>query len=78
MTSATSPRAPPPSGWCCFGFGANSAIGVVSAVALLWRLRARERRLRLRGGALYVVAITLFLLAAYITCQGISSLLSED
>jgi len=51
---------------------------VVSAVALLWRLRARERRLRLRGGALYVVAITLFLLAAYITCQGISSLLSED
>jgi hypothetical protein len=40
--------------------------------------RTREEIKAERGGALYVVAITLFLLAAYITCQGISSLLSED
>jgi hypothetical protein len=40
-------------------------------VGLLWRLRAREEVTEAEEGALYVVAITLFLLAVYITCQGI-------
>ena len=66
------------------GFGADSAIEVISAVGLLWRLRkagphaevseesAAEKR------ALYVVAITFFLLAIYITWEAASSLLSRE
>src|SRR5215207_5038812 len=65
------------------GFGVDSAIEVISAVGLLWRLRragphaevaeesAAERR------ALYVVAATFFLLAAYITYEAIGSLLER-
>jgi hypothetical protein len=55
------------------GFGVDSAIEVISAVGLLWRLRkagphaavAEESAAEKR--ALYVVAITFFLLAAYIS-----------
>jgi divalent metal cation (Fe/Co/Zn/Cd) transporter len=59
------------------GFGADSAIEVISAVGLLWRLRkagphatvseegAAEKR------ALYVVALTFFLLAIYITWEAV-------
>jgi divalent metal cation (Fe/Co/Zn/Cd) transporter len=66
------------------GFGADSAIEVVSAVGLLWRLRkagphaavgeesAAEKR------ALYVVAITFFLLALYITWEAGKSLLGRE
>jgi cation diffusion facilitator family transporter len=66
------------------GFGADSAIEVISAVGLLWRLRkagphaevseesAAEKR------ALYVVAITFFLLAIYITWEAANSLLSRE
>src|SRR5215211_2782968 len=66
------------------GFGADSAIEVISAVGLLWRLRkagphaavseesAAEKR------ALYVVAITFFLLAIYITWEAVKSLISWD
>jgi divalent metal cation (Fe/Co/Zn/Cd) transporter len=66
------------------GFGADSAIEVVSAVGLLWRLRkagphegvseegAAEKR------ALYVVAITFFLLAIYITWEAASSLITRE
>jgi divalent metal cation (Fe/Co/Zn/Cd) transporter len=65
------------------GFGADSAIEVVSAVGLLWRLRkagphvpiAEESQADKR--ALYVVAITFILLAAYITYEGISGLLRQ-
>ncbi len=65
------------------GFGADSTIEVVSAVGLLWRLRragphatvseegSAERR------ALYVVAITFFLLALYITWEAVTSLISR-
>jgi hypothetical protein len=66
------------------GFGADSAIEVISAVGLLWRLRkagphaavseesAAEKR------ALYVVAITFFLLALYITWEALNSLISRE
>ena len=66
------------------GFGADSAIEVISAVGLLWRLRragpyatlseegAAEKR------ALYVVAITFFLLAIYITWEAMKSLISRE
>lgn len=66
------------------GFGVDSGIEVISAVALLWRLLkagpnaslseegAAERK------ALYLVAGTLFLLAAYITYEGIESLISQE
>jgi cation diffusion facilitator family transporter len=66
------------------GFGADSAIEVISAVGLLWRLRkagphaavseegAAEKR------ALYVVAITFFLLAIYITWDAVNSLLNRE
>ena len=66
------------------GFGVDSGIEVISAVALLWRLLkagpnaslseegAAERK------ALYLVAVTFFLLAAYITYEGIESLISQE
>jgi divalent metal cation (Fe/Co/Zn/Cd) transporter len=65
------------------GFGADSMIEVISAVGLLWRLRragphatvgeegSAEKR------ALYVVAITFFLLALYITWEAVTSLISR-
>jgi divalent metal cation (Fe/Co/Zn/Cd) transporter len=65
------------------GFGVDSAVEVISAVGLLWRLRkagpeatvaeesAAERR------ALYIVAATFFLLAAYIAFEAGSALLER-
>jgi cation diffusion facilitator family transporter len=66
------------------GFGADSAIEVISAVGLLWRLRkagphaavneesAAEKR------ALYVVAVTFFVLAGYITWEAVRSLIIRE
>jgi divalent metal cation (Fe/Co/Zn/Cd) transporter len=66
------------------GFGVDSSVEVISAIGLLWRLRkagpdatvqqesAAERR------ALYVVAATFFLLAAYITFEAVTSLLGRE
>jgi cation diffusion facilitator family transporter len=66
------------------GFGVDSSIEVISAIGLLWRLRtagpdaeadeesAAEKR------ALYVVAATFFLLAAYITYEAIDALLDRE
>jgi divalent metal cation (Fe/Co/Zn/Cd) transporter len=66
------------------GFGVDSGIEVISAVGLLWRLHtagptatvaeqsAAERR------ALYIVAATFFLLAAYISYEAIGALVSGD
>jgi divalent metal cation (Fe/Co/Zn/Cd) transporter len=65
------------------GFGVDSSIEVISALGLLWRLRkagpkatvqeesGAERR------ALYVVAATFFLLAAYITFEAGTALLNQ-
>jgi divalent metal cation (Fe/Co/Zn/Cd) transporter len=66
------------------GFGVDSSIEVISAVGLLWRLRtagpdatvAEESSAERR--ALYVVAATFFLLAAYITYEAGSALLSRE
>ena len=66
------------------GFGVDSGVEVISAVGLLWRLRkagstatvqeesAAERR------ALYVVAATFFLLAAYISFEAITALVGRE
>jgi divalent metal cation (Fe/Co/Zn/Cd) transporter len=66
------------------GFGVDSGIEVISAIGLLWRLRkagptatvqeesAAERR------ALYLVAATFFLLAAYISLQAITALAGRE
>jgi divalent metal cation (Fe/Co/Zn/Cd) transporter len=66
------------------GFGVDSGIEVIAAVALLWRLlkagpnasvheeSAAERK------ALYLVAATFFLLAAYITYEAVGALLGGE
>jgi cation diffusion facilitator family transporter len=66
------------------GFGADSGIEVISAVALLWRLlkasphasvpeeSAAERK------ALYLVAATFFLLALYILYEAVGALISGE
>jgi divalent metal cation (Fe/Co/Zn/Cd) transporter len=66
------------------GFGVDSGVEVISAVGLLWRLRkagptatveeesAAERR------ALYIVAATFFLLAAYILVEAGSALVQGE
>jgi cation diffusion facilitator family transporter len=66
------------------GFGADSFIEVISAIALLWRLRkagpnasAKERGEAERR-ALYLVAATFFLLAAYIAYEAAGTLLSGE
>ena len=66
------------------GFGADSFIEVISAVALLWRLRkvgpnaSAEERGDAERRALYLVAATFFLLAAYITYETAGALLSGE
>jgi cation diffusion facilitator family transporter len=66
------------------GFGVDSSIEVISALGLLWRLRkagpdateAEESGAERR--ALYIVAATFFLLAAYITYEAGTALLSQE
>jgi cation diffusion facilitator family transporter len=66
------------------GFGVDSSIEVISALGLLWRLRKAgpEATVQEESGAerraLYVVAATFFLLAAYITYEAVTSLLGRD
>jgi cation diffusion facilitator family transporter len=66
------------------GFGVDSSIEVVSALGLLWRLRKAgpEATVQEESGAerraLYIVAATFFLLAAYITFEAVSSLIGRD
>jgi cation diffusion facilitator family transporter len=66
------------------GFGFDSAIEVISGAGLLWRLRkagphatvSEESQAERR--ALYVVAATFFLLAAYITYDAMSALIQQE
>jgi len=66
------------------GFGVDSGIEVISAVGLLWRLHtagphaevAEESAAEKR--ALYIVAATFFLLAAYITYAAVGDLLDRE
>jgi cation diffusion facilitator family transporter len=66
------------------GFGVDSSIEVISALGLLWRLRKAgpEATVQEESGAerhaLYVVAATFFLLAAYITFEAVSSLIGRE
>jgi cation diffusion facilitator family transporter len=65
-------------------FGADSGIEIVSAVGLLWRLRkagpyapvGEESEAEKR--ALYVVAVTFFLLAVYIIYEGLTGLFNSE
>ncbi|HKH78244.1 MAG TPA: cation diffusion facilitator family transporter [Rubrobacteraceae bacterium] len=65
-------------------FGADSFIEVISAVALLWRLRkagphaSAEERGAAERRALYLVAATFFLLAAYISYEAVGALLTGE
>ena len=65
-------------------FGADSFIEVISAVALLWRLRkagphaSAEKRGAAERRALYIVAATFFLLASYIAYEAVGALLSRE
>jgi cation diffusion facilitator family transporter len=66
------------------GFGVDSGIEVISALALLWRLyragpnATAEEHSAAERKALYLVAATFFLLAAYITYEAIGALLSGE
>jgi cation diffusion facilitator family transporter len=66
------------------GFGVDSSIEVISALGLLWRLRTAgpEATVAEESGAerraLYVVAATFFLLAAYITFEAVTSLIGHE
>lgn len=66
------------------GFGVDSGIEVLSAVALLWRLRragadaSAEEEEHAENRALYLVAGTFFLLATYIGYEAISSLIEGE
>jgi cation diffusion facilitator family transporter len=66
------------------GFGVDSGIEVIAAVALLWRLyRAGPRAdAKERGAAekpaLYVVAATFLLLAVYISYEAVSALIARE
>jgi cation diffusion facilitator family transporter len=66
------------------GFGVDSSIEVISALGLLWRLRKAgpEATVAEESGAerraLYVVAATFFLLAAYIAVEAGSSLIGRE
>ncbi len=66
------------------GFGVDSGIEVISAVALLWRLRkagphvSAEEHGAAERKALYLVAATFFLLAAYILYEAVGALLSGE
>ena len=60
------------------GFGVDSAIESVAAVLVAWRLSARLRNgetdERKECAALRVVAVTFFVLAGYVTVEGVRSL----
>lgn len=55
------------------GFGFDSAIEVISGLALLWRLHGdadEGRRERMEQRALRIVGVSFFLLGAYVTFAG--------
>jgi divalent metal cation (Fe/Co/Zn/Cd) transporter len=66
------------------GFGVDSGIEVISAVALLWRLlkagpnASSQEESAAERKALYLVAATFFLLAAYITYEAVGVLLAGE
>ena len=66
------------------GFGVDSGVEVISAVALLWRLlkagpnASTEETGAAEKRALYLVAATFFLLSAYIAYEALGALLTRE
>jgi cation diffusion facilitator family transporter len=66
------------------GFGVDSGVEVISAVALLWRLyragpnASAEEHGSAERKALYLVAATFFLLAAYVLYEAVGALLTGE
>lgn len=66
------------------GFGVDSGVEVISAMALLWRLlkagpkASAEETGAAEKRALYLVAATFFLLSAYITYEAAGALLTRE
>ena len=66
------------------GFGVDSGVEVIFAVALLWRLlkagpkAGAEETGAAEKRALYLVAATFFLLSAYITYEAVGALLARE
>jgi cation diffusion facilitator family transporter len=66
------------------GFGVDSGIEVISAIALLWRLlrtgprASAEEHSNAEKRALYLVAATFFLLSAYVAYEAVSALLARE
>jgi divalent metal cation (Fe/Co/Zn/Cd) transporter len=66
------------------GFGVDSGIEVMSAVALLWRLRRagadaeESEHEQAEQRALYIVAATFFVLAAYIGFEALSAVVGGE
>ncbi len=63
------------------GFGFDSAIEVISGMALLWRLHGdadETRRERMAQRALRIVGISFFLLGAYVTFDAVRSLVRRE
>jgi divalent metal cation (Fe/Co/Zn/Cd) transporter len=66
------------------GFGVDSGIEVISAVALLWRLlkaspkASADEHWAAEKRALHLVAATFFLLSAYIAYEAIGALLAHE
>lgn len=63
------------------GFGFDSAIEVISGVALLWRLYGdadESRRELVEARALRIVGVSFFILAAYVTYDAITSLVRRE
>ncbi len=59
------------------GFGLDSIIEVASAAAVAWQFSGRDPEARERA-ALRVIAISFFVLAAYVTVESVRALSGED
>lgn len=63
------------------GFGFDSAIEVISGLALLWRLHGdadESRRERMEKRALRIVGVSFFILGAYVTFDAVKALVRRE
>lgn len=59
------------------GFGLDSVVEVMSAVAVAWQFSGADHEVRERA-ALRVIAVSFFALAAFVTIHSVQGLLAED
>ncbi|MGH3859063.1 cation transporter [Actinokineospora sp.] len=59
------------------GFGLDSVIEVASATALAWQFAAKDHKTRERA-TLRIIAVSFFVLAAYVTVESIRALLGAE